>query len=167
MGAIEEIFDGGHRRVTAQGGQHPGTGARGDLPPAGSERDDPTYDAGELSFAVPGGAQWAAWDDVNGVLSFLTDDDVMDNLQQNLGDFPEDDEGQPWPVPGTAEEAWDVTNAIWEGDPGGRGKQERVPEGATWLIVRNPETYTWVGDTEFDWQQGQVPAGVELSEPGY
>lgn len=30
-------------------------------------------------------------------------------------------------------------NELWEGDPGGRGWQVRVPAGATWLSLRDDE----------------------------
>lgn len=37
----------------------------------------------ETRYLVPGGAQWAVWDDANGVLSFMTDEDVVENAREN------------------------------------------------------------------------------------
>ena len=83
-------------------------------------------------YLIPTGADWAVWDDVNGVLSFMTDVDVIENARENealLGD----EFGRRLPPDPTAEEAWAYVNALWEGDPGGRGRRSasrRAPPGS-------------------------------------
>jgi hypothetical protein len=79
----------------------------------------------ESRYLVPPGADWAVWDDVNGVLSFMTDAEVF--------------AAPPLPKDPTPEQAWAYVNELWEGDPGGRGWQARVPAGATWLSLRDDE----------------------------
>jgi hypothetical protein len=95
----------------------------------------------ETRYLVPAGADWAAWDDVNGVLTFMTDGEVMELARENLVEFGDTDfvrglEGTPLETPG---QAWAIVNKIWEGDPGGRGWQARVPAGATWLSLRDDQ----------------------------
>jgi hypothetical protein len=83
----------------------------------------------ETRYAIPQGADWAAWDDVNAVLSFMSDEEVIENARQNLVDFADTEfvAGLSLPDDATPEQAWEVVNQIWEGDPGGRGWQVRVP----------------------------------------
>jgi hypothetical protein len=78
----------------------------------------------ETRYLVPPGADWAVWDDANGVLTFM----------RHLGD---EFARSPLPPDPTPEQAWAYVNALWEGDPGGRGWQVRVPAGATWLSLRD------------------------------
>lgn len=37
----------------------------------------------EVRYLVPSVADWAVWDDVNGVLSFMTDTEVVKNAREN------------------------------------------------------------------------------------
>jgi hypothetical protein len=92
----------------------------------------------EIRYLVPPGADWAVWDDVNVVLSFMTDHEAVENARENealLGD----EFGRELPPDPTPEQAWAYVNELWEGDPGGRGWQVRVPAGATWLSLRDDE----------------------------
>jgi hypothetical protein len=91
----------------------------------------------ETRYLVPPGADWAVWDDVNGILTFMTDAEAVGLAEANLREFPENAPDEPSVE--TAEQAWEVINAIWEGDPGGRGWQARLPSGATWLSLRDDE----------------------------
>jgi hypothetical protein len=93
----------------------------------------------EARYLVPPGADWAVWDDVNAVLTFMTDAGAVENARENealLGREP----GRGLPPDPTPEEAWAYVNELWEGDPGGRGWQVRVPAGATWLSLRDGES---------------------------
>jgi len=94
----------------------------------------------ETHYLLPPGADWAVWDDVNAVLSFMTDAQAVENARRNereLGREFGDPRGLP-PEP-TPEQAWEYVNALWEGDPGGRGWQVSVPAGATWLSLQDDE----------------------------
>ncbi len=95
----------------------------------------------EIRFLVPLGADWAVWDGANGVLGFMTDAEVLENARENLREFAGTEfvEGLSLPDAATPEQAWKVVNKIWAGDPGGRGWQVRLPEGATWLSLRDYE----------------------------
>jgi hypothetical protein len=86
----------------------------------------------ETRYLVPAGADWAVWDDVNGVLGFMTDAQAVENARQNEALLGEEF-GRRLPPDPTPEQAWEVVNRIWEGDPGGRGWQLRVTAGATWI----------------------------------
>jgi len=92
----------------------------------------------ETSYLVPPGADWAVWDDVNGVLSFMTDAETVENARENEALLGEEF-GRALPPDPTPEEAWAYVTELWEGDPGGRGWQVRVPAGATWLSLRDDE----------------------------
>jgi hypothetical protein len=101
-------------------------------------RRDPGGAVSEARYLVPPGAGWAVWDDVNAALSFMTDAEAVENARENerhLGD----ESGRELPPDPTPEEAWGFVNELWEGDPGGRGWQARVPTGATWLSLRDDE----------------------------
>jgi hypothetical protein len=92
----------------------------------------------ETRYLVPAGADWAVWDDVNGVLGFMTDAQAVANARENEALLGKDF-GRRLPPDPTAEQAWEYVNALWSGDPGGRGWQERLPAGATWLGLRDDE----------------------------
>jgi hypothetical protein len=68
----------------------------------------------------------------------MTDEQAIANARENEalfgGDF-----GHGLPTDPTPEQAWAYVNELWEGDPGGRGWQVRVPSGATWLSLRDDE----------------------------
>jgi hypothetical protein len=89
----------------------------------------------ETRYLIPADADWVIWDDVNGVLSFMTDADAVANARENEALLGEE-LGRRLPPDPTPEQAWAYVNGIWEGDPGGRGWQARVPDGATWLSLR-------------------------------
>jgi hypothetical protein len=93
----------------------------------------------EIRYLVPPGADWAVWDDANGVLSFMTNADVIENARQNQSELGEEFAKSPLSQDPTPEQAWEYVNNLWEGDPDGRGWQARVPAGATWLSVRDDE----------------------------
>src|SRR5438105_4888675 len=86
----------------------------------------------ETRYLIPAGASWAVWDDVNGVLTFMSDAQVVENALENEARLGAESglDLQPDPTP---EQAWAYVNHLWEGDPGGRGWQTRIPAGATWL----------------------------------
>jgi hypothetical protein len=93
----------------------------------------------DTRYLIPAGADWAVWDDANGALGFMTDAQAVENARENerqLGDEFARAELPPDPTP---EQAWAYVNALWEGDPGGRGWQVQVPAGATWLALRDDE----------------------------
>lgn len=127
----------------------------------------------DTNYLVPSGKDWAVWDDVNGVLSFMTDREVMENNRANvdqLGDALDSDE-MPFRerlTPGTPEEAWDQTNEIWEGDPGGRGWQVRIPKGAQWVTIHHREHYTETFLPVPEWHMDAPPLTEgEWATPGY
>ena len=84
----------------------------------------------ETRYLAPPGADWAVWDDANGVLTFMTDAQAVENARQNEA-LPGGEFGRGLPPDPTPEEAWAYVNELWEGDPGGRGWYVRVPPGAT------------------------------------
>jgi hypothetical protein len=122
----------------------------------------------ETRYLVPAGADWAAWDDANGVLAFVTDAEAVENARENerhLGD----ESGCELPLDPTPEKAWAYVNELWAGDPGGRGWQVRVPAGATWLSLRDDERDpARGGGPEPTFRFGAPPVGEGLwEEPGY
>jgi hypothetical protein len=92
----------------------------------------------EARYVVPRGADWAVWDDVNGVLTFMTDADAVQNARQNEAMLGAE-LGRHLPPDPTPEQAWAYVTELWEGDPGGRGWQVSVPEGATWVLLSDDE----------------------------
>jgi hypothetical protein len=96
----------------------------------------------ENRYLVPAGAGWAVWDDVNAVLVFMTDAEVVENARENERDLGGEFAKSPLPEDPTPEQAWAYVNELWEGDPGGRGWQARVPTGATWVALRENEDDT-------------------------
>jgi hypothetical protein len=90
-------------------------------------------------YLVPPGADWAVWDDANGVLAFMTDAQVVENARENESELGDDSARSSLPEDPTPEQAWAYVGELWEGDPGGRGWQVRVPAGATWLSLRDDE----------------------------
>ena len=122
----------------------------------------------ETRDLVPLGADWAVWDDVNGVLSFMTDAEAVENARENealLGG----ELGRGLPPDPTPEQAWAYVTELWEGDPGGRGWQARVPSGATWLSLRDDEEDpARCGGPEPAFGFGEPPLGAGAwEEPGY
>ena len=93
----------------------------------------------ETRYLIPAGADWAVWDDVNGVLSFMTDAEAVENARENERELGDEFAKSPLPEDPTAEQAWAYVREIWEGDPGGRGWQVRVPAGATWVRLSDDE----------------------------
>jgi hypothetical protein len=93
----------------------------------------------EVRYLVPAGADWCIWDDANGVLGFMTDAEVVANARENARQLGHEFGGTPLPDDPTPEQAWAYVNELWSGDPGGRVWQVRVPEGATWLALRDDE----------------------------
>ena len=122
----------------------------------------------ETRYLVPAGADWAVWDDANGVLGFMTDAEAVENARENealLGD----ELGRRLPPEPTPEQAWAYVNELWEGDPGGRGWQVRVPAGAIWLSLRDDEDDPGrAGGPELTFGLGEPPLGDGVWEaPGY
>jgi hypothetical protein len=122
----------------------------------------------ETRYLIPSGADWAVWDDVNGVLGFMTDAEVIENARENealLGD----ELGHRIPPDPTPERAWAYVNALWEGDPGpaaGSSACWRVP---TWLALRDREGVPdRGGGPEPRFGFGEPPVGEGAWEkPGY
>jgi hypothetical protein len=107
------------------------------------------------------------WDDANGALSFMTDAQAVDNARQNEALLGKEF-GRGLPPEPTAEQAWASVNELWEGDPGGRGWQVRVPAGATWLSLRNDEAEPAGGWPQPTFGFGEPPvAEGAWEEPGY
>jgi hypothetical protein len=108
---------------------------------------------------------WAVWDDVNGVLTFMTDADTVENARQNKamlgGEFCR--ELPPDPTP---EEACAYVNELWAGDPGGRGWQLPVPAGATWLVLRDDEEAGAADGPEPTFGFGEPPLAMALAGAG-
>ena len=69
----------------------------------------------------------------------MTDDDVVANARANERELGGEFEGAPLPADPTPEQAWHYVNELWAGDPGGRGWQRRVPDGATWVELQDDE----------------------------
>jgi hypothetical protein len=177
MTDIEGIFDGGYRRDPLPPRVAGPDDEPGDLTlPEGWEntprRPGPGWsEESEVRYLVPPGAQWAAYEPVNGVLSFMTDSQVMQLYRQNAEEF-----GDPGPgeapgalrAPGSAEEAWRRIHEIWEGDPGGRGWEERVPDGAQWLSLRKSESWDSPREETPEWHFDAPPLMEgEWATPGY
>jgi hypothetical protein len=93
----------------------------------------------ESRYLVRAGADWAVWDDVNGVLTFMTDAEAVENARENERELGDEFAKSRLPDDPKPEQAWAYVNELWEGDPGGRGWQVRVPAGATWLSSRDDE----------------------------
>ncbi len=113
----------------------------------------------ETRYLIPPGADWAVWDDVNGVLSFMTDAGVVENARANDKQLGDEFAKTPLPANPTPEQAWAYVNALWEGDPGGRGWQLRVPAGATWLSLRDDDDPARGGGPEPSFGFGEPPVG--------
>jgi hypothetical protein len=122
----------------------------------------------ETRYLIPTGADWAVWDDVNRVLGFMTDAQAIENARQNEELLGREFGRTLLPNP-TPEQAWAYVNALWEGDPGGRGWQARVPAGATWLWLRDDEEAVARGrGPESRFGFGEPPLGEGAwEEPGY
>ena len=102
------------------------------------------------------------------VLSFMTDAEAVENARENealLGG----ELGRGLPPDPTPEQAWAYVTELWEGDPGGRGWQARVPSGATWLSLRDDEEDpARCGGPEPAFGFGEPPLGAGAwEEPGY
>jgi hypothetical protein len=111
---------------------------------------------------------WAVWDDANSVLAFMTDAEVVENARENEHDLGDDFAGAPLPDDPTPEQAWEYVNELWEGDPGGRGWQRRVPDGATWIALRDDPDKPHPDGPEPTFGFGQPPLGEGAwLEPGY
>jgi hypothetical protein len=111
-------------------------------------------------YVIPGGKQWVAWDDANEILSFMTDEEVIQNAIENQEQFPE---YGALGTPTTADQAWRVIDEIWEGDPGGRGWHKRIPVGSGWLTISRQEGA--VPSVQFN--KGKPPKDTKLNQPGY
>jgi hypothetical protein len=122
----------------------------------------------ETRHLVPAGADWAVWDGPNEVLAFMSDADVIANARVNERELGDEFEGTPLPDDPTAEEAWEYVRALWSGDPGGRGWQVRVPEGATWVALRDDADDPAPGGPEPSFGFGDPPLSEGTwREPGY
>jgi len=123
----------------------------------------------ETRYLVPPGAHWAVWDDANAVLTFMTDAEVVENARENERELGDEFAKSPLPEDPTPEQAWAYVNELWEGDPGGRGWQVRVPTGATWLSLRDDEDDPARGgapEPAFGFGEPPVEGGT-WEEPGY
>jgi hypothetical protein len=93
----------------------------------------------EIRYLVPAGADWAVWDDANGVLAFMTDAEAVENARENERELGDEFAGSPLPADPTAEQAWAYVNELWANEPGGRGWQLRIAAGASWVALRDDE----------------------------
>jgi hypothetical protein len=59
----------------------------------------------------------------------MTDAEAVENARENERELGEEFARSPLPEDPTPEQAWKYVNELWEGDPGGRGWQVRVPGG--------------------------------------
>jgi hypothetical protein len=77
--------------------------------------------------------------------------------------------GRGLPPDPTPEQAWAYVNELWEGDPGGRGWQVRVPRSAAWLSLRDDEgDPARGGGPEPAFGFGEPPVGEGTwEEPGH
>jgi hypothetical protein len=122
----------------------------------------------EIRCLVPTGADWAVWDDANGVLAFMTDADVIANARENERQLGGEFGGAPLPADPTAEDAWRYVDELWLGDPGGRMWHVRVPDGATWLALRDDPDDPAPDGPEPTFGSGEPPLGEGVwREPGY
>ena len=122
----------------------------------------------ETRYLVPPGADWAVWDGANGVLSFVTDAEAVENARENERELGDEFARRPLPEDPTPEQAWAYVNELWEGDPGGRGWQARVPAGATWLSLGEEENDAPGSEPEPRFGFGEPPLGDGAWEaPGY
>jgi hypothetical protein len=123
----------------------------------------------EARYLVPPGADWAVWDDANAVLSFMGDAEAVENARENERELGDEFARAQLPEGPTPEQAWGFVNELWEGDPGGRGWQVRVPAGATWLSLRDDEGDADPGaGPEPTFGFGEPPVGEGAWEaPGY
>lgn len=111
----------------------------------------------ETRYPVPAGADWAVWDDANGVLGVMTDSDVVANARENERELGGEFAGAPLPDDPTPEKAWEYVDELWLGDPGGRMWHVRVPDGATWLALRDDEDDPAPGGSEPTFGFGEPP----------
>jgi hypothetical protein len=122
----------------------------------------------EVRYLVPAGAAWACWDDANAVLGFMSDADVIANARENERELGDEFAGTPLPDDPTPEQAWAYVNELWESDPGGRGWQRRVPEGATWVALQDDEDDPAPDGPEPTFGFGEPPLGEGAwRQPGY
>jgi hypothetical protein len=122
----------------------------------------------ETRYLVPPGADWAVWDDANAVLTFMTDAEAVENARANERELGDEYARAQLPVDPTPEEAWAYVTELWEGDPGGRGWQVRVPASATWLSLRDDEDPARGGGPEPAFGFGEPPVEEGAwEEPGY
>lgn len=98
----------------------------------------------------------------------MTDADVVENARENERELGDEFAKGPLPPDPTAEQAWAYVNQLWEGDPGGRGWQLRVPSGATWLSLRDGGDDPAPDDPAPTFGFGEPPLGEGAwEEPGY
>jgi hypothetical protein len=86
----------------------------------------------ETRYLIPPGADWAVWDDVNGVLTFMTDAEVIANARENERELGDEFARSPLPADPTPEDAWVYVNELWEGDPS-EGSAKAPHVGALWV----------------------------------
>jgi hypothetical protein len=68
----------------------------------------------------------------------------------------------------TAEQAWEVIDIVWEGDPGGRGWHRRVPTGARWVALDDDAVNPAPAGPNPTFHFDEPPLNDEIwSEPGY
>jgi hypothetical protein len=122
----------------------------------------------EIRYRVPADADWCVWDDVNGALAFMSDAETVENARENERQLGDEFAGAPLPDDPTPEEAWEYVAALWSGDPGGRGWQRRVPEGATWVALCDDEDDPAPDGPEPTFHFDGPPLGGGVwSRPGY
>jgi hypothetical protein len=98
----------------------------------------------------------------------MTDAEAVENARANERELGDEYARAQLPVDPTPEEAWAYVTELWEGDPGGRGWQVRVPASATWLSLRDDEDPARGGGPEPAFGFGEPPVEEGAwEEPGY
>jgi hypothetical protein len=96
-------------------------------------------DVSETRHLIPAGKDWIGYEDVNGAVFFMTDDEVVENARENERELGHEFGAEPLPGEPTPEEAWAYVDDLWSADPGGRGWHVRIPPNATWVVLRSDE----------------------------
>jgi hypothetical protein len=122
----------------------------------------------EIRYLIPAGAYWAVWDDVNAVLAFMSDAAVIENARENERELGDEFGVAPLPDDPTPEQAWEYVDELWSGDLGGRMWRVRVPDGATWVALRDDEDEPAPDGPEPTFGFGEPPPAEGFwAEPGY
>ncbi|HEY2353778.1 MAG TPA: hypothetical protein VGH79_02600 [Gaiellaceae bacterium] len=122
----------------------------------------------EIRHLVPPGKDWAFWEDVNGYLAYLCDAELIELARENERELGTEFAETPLPAAPRPEQAWEYLDALWSGEPGGRGWHVRIPDGATWLALQSDDGDSDRGGPEPTFGFGEPPLDEGVwREPGY